>query len=70
MLITYFDDLIYQQKRKTMWQLAFYIFNIIDWRFGKIITRDTRIVPMFFNILFYFFANSTLLLWPGRLAII
>ena len=57
MLITYFNDLIYQQKGITMWQLAFYIFKIIDWRFGRIITGDTRIVPVLFNILFYLFCK-------------
>src|SRR6185295_11726781 len=55
--VTYFNDLINQQKRKAMWQLTFNIFQIIYGRFIEIVTGNVRIVLIFFNVLFYLFCK-------------
>src|SRR6266498_2372636 len=64
MLISYFNDFVNQQKRKTVRQPAFYILKIINRWFAGIITWNTYSVPVLFNILFDFFCKLNITAVP------
>src|SRR5689334_23280662 len=51
--VTYFDDLIYKQKRKAMWQFTFDVFEIVNRWFARIVTWNIGLVLVLFNMLFY-----------------